>query len=137
MGTQLLYALSFCMTTNMSSLRAFTPGTWKFYFCICNRSRAICVSPWAMGFGVNSILQLKRDSSFPLLYSWCSAFDPNAHIITYKLRAACITGRLKFMRNTKVILNMSCSNYSIQGEGEPRRRVPWCSLPELRVDNPP
>ena len=25
-------------------------------------------------------------------------------------------GRLRFMRNTKVILNMSCSNYGIQGE---------------------
>ena len=41
------------------------------------------------------------------------------------------------MRNTKVILNMSCSNHSIQGEGEPRRRVPQCSLPKLRVSNPP
>ena len=30
MGTQLLYALSFCITTNISSLSAFTPGTWKF-----------------------------------------------------------------------------------------------------------
>ena len=41
------------------------------------------------------------------------------------------------MRNTKVILNMSCSNHSIQGEGEPRRRVPRCSLPKLRADDPP
>ena len=30
MGTHWLYALPFCMTTNMSSLSAFTPGTWKF-----------------------------------------------------------------------------------------------------------
>ena len=44
--------------------------------------------------------------------------------------------RLRSTRNAKVILNMSCSNYSIQGEGEPRRRVPQCSLPELRVDDP-
>ena len=41
------------------------------------------------------------------------------------------------MRNTKVVLNTSCSNYSIQGEGEPRRRVPRCSLPKLRDDDPP
>ena len=40
------------------------------------------------------------------------------------------------MRNTKIVLNTSCSKYSIQGEGEPRRRVPQCSLPELRGDNP-
>ena len=32
---------------------------------------------------------------------------------------------------------MSCSNHSIQGEGEPRRRVPQCSLPELGVDVTP
>ena len=31
---------------------------------------------------------------------------------------------------------MSCSNHSIQGEGEPRRRVPQCSLPKLGVDGP-
>ena len=30
MGTQLLYALSFCMTTNISSSSAFTPETWRF-----------------------------------------------------------------------------------------------------------
>ena len=41
------------------------------------------------------------------------------------------------MRNTKLVLNTSCSNYSIQGEGEPRRRVPRCSLPKLRDDDPP
>ena len=39
------------------------------------------------------------------------------------------------MRNTKIVLNTSCSKYSIQGEGEPRR-VPRCSLPELGDDNP-
>ena len=44
--------------------------------------------------------------------------------------------RLRFMRNTKIVLNTSCSNYSIQGEGEPRRRVPRCSLPELGDDDP-
>ena len=44
--------------------------------------------------------------------------------------------RLRFTRNTKIVLNTSCSNYSIQGEGEPRRRVPQCSLPELRDDDP-
>ena len=38
------------------------------------------------------------------------------------------------MRNTKIVLNTGCSN--IQGEGEPRRRVPQCSLPKLRDDNP-
>ena len=45
--------------------------------------------------------------------------------------------RLRFMRNTKIVLNTSCSKYSIQGEGEPRRRVPRCSLPKLRDDDPP
>ena len=30
MGTLLLYVLSFWITTNMSSLSAFTPGTWRF-----------------------------------------------------------------------------------------------------------
>ena len=40
------------------------------------------------------------------------------------------------MRNTKIVLNTSCSKYSIQGEGEPRRRVPRCSLPELGDDDP-
>ena len=40
------------------------------------------------------------------------------------------------MRNTKIVLNTGCSKYSIQGEGEPRRRVPQCSLPKLRDDDP-
>ena len=31
---------------------------------------------------------------------------------------------------------MSCSDYSIQHEGEPRRRVPRCSPPKLRVGSP-
>ena len=44
--------------------------------------------------------------------------------------------RLKFTRNTKIVLNTSCSKYSIQGEGEPRRRVPQCSLPKLRDNDP-
>ena len=30
MGTLLLYVISFWITTNMSSLSDFTPGTWKF-----------------------------------------------------------------------------------------------------------
>ena len=44
--------------------------------------------------------------------------------------------RLMFMRNTRIVLNTSCSDYSILHEGEPRRRVPWCSPPELRVGSP-
>ena len=102
---------------------------------ICNRSQAICISPRAMGFGWTLFFDWKGQF-FPLLYSWCGAFDSNTHIITYKLKAACIQTGLKLTRNTKVILNMSCWNYSIQGEEEPRRRVPQCSLPKLRVDNP-
>ena len=44
--------------------------------------------------------------------------------------------RLRFTRNIKIVLNTSCSKYSIQGEEEPRRRVPRCSLPKLQDDNP-
>ena len=44
--------------------------------------------------------------------------------------------RLMFTRNTKIVLNTGCSKYSIQGEGEPRRRVPRCSLPKVGDDDP-
>ena len=37
----------------------------------------------------------------------------------------------------KVILNTSCSNHSSLSDGDPKRRVPQCSLPELRVDATP
>ena len=78
----------------------------------------------------------ERGQFFPPLYSWCSAFDPNVHITTYKLKGSLYTDRLRFTRKTKIVLNTSCSKYNIQGEEEPRRRVPQCSLPELRDDDP-
>ena len=33
----------------------------------------------------------------------------------------------------EIILNTRCINHSFQGKGDPKRRVPWCSLPEPRV----
>ena len=46
-------------------------------------------------------------------------------------------GQAEVYEKQKVILNTSCSNHSMQGEGEPKRRVPQCSLPKLRVDGTP
>ena len=114
----------------MASKFGAHPGTPK-----CNGLQTVCVSPQSMGFGRTPFFHWKGQF-FPSLYSWCGAFDPNVHIITYKLKAACIWDRLRFTRNTKIVLNTGCSKYSIQGEGEPRRRVPRCSLPKLRDDDP-
>ena len=41
-----------------------------------------------------------------------------------------------FKRNTRIVLNTSCSVYSILHEGQPRRRVPWYSPPKLIDDDP-
>ena len=49
---------------------------------MCNGLWALCASPQAMGFGVNSIF-CQKEQFFPLPYSWCGAFDNNATIITY------------------------------------------------------
>ena len=107
------------------------PGTPKG-----NRLQAICISPWAMGFRWTPFFD-QKGQFFPPLYSWCGAFDPNVHTITNKLKTACVWTGWGLWETQKVILNMSCSNHSIHGEGEPRRRVPQCSLPKLRVDDPP
>ena len=103
---------------------------------ICNRSRAVCVSPQATGFGWTLFFDWKGQF-FPLLYSWCGTFDLNTHTITNKLKTACVWTGWGLQETQKVILNTSCSNHSIQGEGEPKRRVPQCSLPELGVDDTP
>ena len=107
------------------------PGTPK-----CNRSRAICISLWAMGFRWTPFFDWKGQF-FPPLYSWCSAFDPNTHTITNKLKTACVWIGWGLQETQKVILNTSCPNHSSQGEGDPKRRVPQCSLPKLRVDVTP
>ena len=92
--------------------------------------------PMGYGIWVNSILQPKGTVLSPL-YSWCSAFDPNTHIITNKLKTACVWTGWGLWETQKVILNMSCSNHSSLGEGDPKRRVSWCSPPKLRVDVTP
>ena len=90
-----------------------------------------------MGYGiwVNSILLLKGTVLSPTLLlvqclrSQCAYNNLQTKVSLY-------TDRLRFTRNTKIVLNTSCSKYSIQGEAEPRRRVPWCSLPKLGDDDP-
>ena len=118
-------------------------GQWqtKLYNCssipyICNRLQAVCVSPRATGFGW-TLLFNRKGQFFPPFYSWCSAFGPNAHIITKKLNPACIRTGWGLQETQKVILNTRCTNHSHQGEGDPKRRVPLCSLPEPRVDVTP
>ena len=55
----------------------------------CNRLWAVCVSPWVMGFGWTPFFD-QKGQFFPPLYSWCGAFNPNMHIITDKLKTACV-----------------------------------------------
>ena len=107
-----------------------------FFTFICNRSWAVCISPCAMGFGWTPLFN-QKGQFFPLPYSWCSAFGPNAHTITNKLKPACIQTGWGLQETQGVILNTWCTNHSCQDEGDPKRRVPWCSLPKLRVDVTP
>ena len=74
---------------------------------------------------------------FPSLYSWCGAFSPNMHALTNKLKLACIWTGWGLRKTQEVILNTQCTNHSHQGEEDPRRRVPWCSLPKPRVEVTP
>ena len=89
-----------------------------------------------MGFRWTPLFN-QKGQFFPPFYSWCSAFNPSAHTITNKLKPACVWTGWGLRETQKVILNTSCSNHSSQGEGDPKRRVPQCSLPELRVDVTP
>ena len=98
--------------------------------------QAICISPRAMGFGWTLFFD-QKGQFFPPLYSWCGAFNLNTHAIANKLKTACVQTGWGLWETQKVILNMSCSNHNIQGEGDPKRRVPQCSLPELGVDVTP
>ena len=102
----------------------------------CNRLWAICISLWAMGFGWTPLFNWKGQF-FPSFYSWCGTFGPNMHTITNKLKPACIQTGWGLWETQEVILNTWCTNHSHQGEGDPKRRVPQCSLPELRVDVTP
>ena len=99
--------------------------------CICNRSRAVCISPRATRFGWTLLFD-RKGQFFPSFYSWCGAFDPNVHTITNKLKPACVRTGWGLQETQKVILNTHCTNHSSQGEGDPKRRVP-----ELRVDVTP
>ena len=102
----------------------------------CNRLRAICISPHAMGFGWTLLFDWKG-WFFPLLYSWCSAFSPNMDSQTNKLKPACIQTGWRLWETQKIILNTRCINHSHQGEGDPKRRVQRCSLPKPWVDVTP
>ena len=103
---------------------------------MCNRSWAICISPCAMGFGW-TLLFNQKGQFFPLLYSWCCAFGPNAHTMTNKLKPACVWTGWGLWETQEVILNTQCINHSCEDEEDPKRRVPQCSLPELGVDVTP
>ena len=103
---------------------------------ICNRLRAICVSLHATGFRWTLLLDWKGQF-FPSFYSWCGAFSPSVHTITNKLRPACIWTGWGLWETQEVILNTRCTNHSHQDEGDPKRRVPWCSLPKPRVEVTP
>ena len=104
--------------------------------CMCNKSQAVCVSLWATGFGWTPLFD-QRGQFFPLFYSWCGAFGPNTHTITNKLKSACVQTGWGLRETQEVILNTRYTNHSHQGEGDPKRRVLQCSLPELRVDVTP
>ena len=102
----------------------------------CNMLWAICTSPHAMGLGWTPLFD-QKGQFFPSLYSWCSAFGPNVHTLTNKLKPACIWTGWGLWETQEIILNTWCINHSCQGEGDPKRRVQWCSLPEPRVDVTP
>ena len=68
---------------------------------------------------------------FPLLYSWCGAFSPNMHSRINKPKPTCIQTGWRLWVTQKTILNTQCINHSHQGEGDPKRRVQWCLLPNL------
>ena len=121
------------LADNMSNCEKY------FAYCgpgICNRSWAVCISLQAMGFGWTPLFDWKGQF-FPSFYSWCGAFGPNMHMITNKLKPACVQTGWGLWETQEVILNTQCTNHSHQGEGDPKRRVPQCSLPKLRVDVTP
>ena len=103
---------------------------------ICNRPRAICISPHAMGFRW-TLLFNQKGQFFPLFYSWCGAFGPNMHTLTNKLKPACIWTGWGLWETQEIILNTQCTNHSHQDEGDPKRRVSQCSLPKPRVEVTP
>ena len=103
---------------------------------MCNRLRAVSVSPRATGFGWTPLFD-RKGQFFPSLYSWCGAFGPNVHTWTNKLKPACIWTGWGLQETQKTILDTQCINHSHQGEGDPKRRVQWCLLPEPGVDVTP
>ena len=121
-------------TTTIGSNWYNTSHPWPWG--ICNRLWAVCISPHPTGFGWTLLFDWKGQF-FPSLYSWCSAFSPNAHSRINKPKPTCIWTGWRLQETQKTILNTQCTNHSHQGEGDPKRRVQQCSLPEPRVDVTP
>ena len=94
----------------------------------CNRLWAVCISLHLMGFGWTPLFN-QRGQFFPPLYSWCSAFSPNMHSRINQPKPTCIWTGWRLWVTQKTILNTQCINHSCQGEGDPKRRVQWYSLP--------
>ena len=86
---------------------------------------------------LGSLLTIRywKGQFFPLLYSWCSAFGPNAYSRINQPKPTCIWTGWRLQVTQKTILNTQCINHSCQGEGDPKRRVQWYSLlnPELML----
>ena len=87
--------------------------------CKCNRLWAICISPHLMGFGWTPLFDSKGQF-FPSLYSWCSAFDPNAHSRINQSKPTCIQTGWRLQVTQKMILNTQCINHICQDEGDPK-----------------
>ena len=100
----------------------------------CNRLWVVCDSTHLMGFRWTLLFE-QRGQFFLPLYSWCGAFGPNAYSRINQPKPTCIWTGWRLWVTQKTILNTQCINHSCQGEGDPKRRVPWCLLlkPELRL----
>ena len=81
-----------------------------------------------MGFRWTPLFDWKGQF-FPPLYSWCSVFSPNVHSRINQSKPTCIQTGWRLQVTQKTILNTQCINHSCQGEGDPKRRVQWYSLP--------
>ena len=79
----------------------------------------------------------ERDSSFPHSTPGVVPLVPTCIHKINKLKPTCIWTGWRLRETQKTILNTQCINHSCQGEGDPKRRVQWCSLPKPRVDVTP
>ena len=98
----------------------------------CNRLQTVCVNPCLTGFGWTLFFNWKGQF-FPSFYSWCGTFDPNVYLRTNQSKPTCMWTGWRLQVTQKTILNQQYMNHGHQGEGDPKERVQWYSLPNLEL----